>query len=169
MHRAATTAATAFAVTITAEMSDLNVPTCYKHALISPQVEYWRIAIDKELSGLIAFHTWSYVRTCDLPAGSNVMNCHYIFTVKRKADGSIDKFKARLVADGNTKKFRIDYDRIFATVVKSLTICLVLIIAAARDYNLSSIDIRQTYLQAEIKEDLFMRVPPQYTPLHTGG
>ena len=103
----------------------------FKHALNSPQAEYWQIAIDKELSGLLALDTWSYVRTCDLPAGSNVMNCHYIFTVKRKADGSIDKFKARLVADGNTQKYGIDYDRIFATVVKSLTIRLVLIIAAA--------------------------------------
>ena len=80
--------------------------------------------------------------------------------MKRKADGSIDKFKARLVADGNTQKYGIDYDRIFATVVTSLTIRLVLIIAAARDYDLSSLDIRQAYLQAEIKEDLYMRVPP---------
>ena len=132
----------------------------YKHARIYPQAEYWRTAIDKELSGLIALDTWSYVRACDPPAGSNVINCHYIFTVKRKADESIDKFKARLVADGNTQKYGIDYDRIFATLVKSLTIRLVLLIAVARDYNLSSLDIRQTYLQAEIKEDLFMRVPP---------
>ena len=95
LHRAATSAATALAVTITADMGDLNVPKGYKHALNSPQAEYWQIAIDKELSGLLALDTWSYVRTCDLPAGSNVMNCHYIFTVKRKADESIDKFKAR--------------------------------------------------------------------------
>ena len=73
---------------------------------------------------------------------------------------------ARLVADGNTQKYGIDYDKIFATVVKSLTIRLVLIIAAARDYNVSSLDIRQAYLQAEIKEDLYMRVPPGVSP-HT--
>ncbi len=66
--------------------------------------------------------------------------------MKRKADGSINKFKARLVAEGNTQKYGIKYNRIFATVVKSLTIGLVLIIAAARDYNLSSLDIRQAYL-----------------------
>ena len=159
---------TAFAVTITADMSDLHAPKGYKHALISPQAEYWRIAIDKELSGLIAFDTWSYVRACDPPAGSNVINCHYIFTVKRKADESIDKFKARLVADGNTQKYGIDYDRIFATVVKSLTIRLVLIIAATRDYDLSSLDIRQAFFQVEIKEDLLMRVPPGVF-YHTAG
>ena len=47
-----------------------------------------------------------------------------------------------------------------ATVVKALTIRLVLAIAAARDYNLTSLDIRQAYLQATIDEDLYMRAPP---------
>jgi len=74
--------------------------------------------------------------------------------------GSIDKFKARLVADGNTQKHGVDFNRVFATVVKALTIRLVLAIAAARDYNLTSLDIRQAYLQATIDEDLYMRVPP---------
>jgi hypothetical protein len=143
LRGAATSAATAFAVTITADMGDLHMTKGYKHALISPQAEYWSIAIDKKLLGLIALDTWSDVRACDLPAGSIIMSCHYIFTVKRKADGSIDKFKARLVGDGNTQRYSIDYDRIFATVVRSLTIQLVLIIAAARDHNLSFLDIRQ--------------------------
>jgi hypothetical protein len=92
------------------------------------------------------------------------MNCHFVFTVKRKADGSIEKFKARLVADGNTQKFGVDFDRVFATVVKTLTIRLALAIAAARDYNLTSIDIRQAYLQAELKDDLYMRLPPGLPP-----
>ena len=56
--------------------------------------------------------------------------------------------------------FGVDFDRVFATVVKALTIRLVLAIAAARDYNLSSLDIRQAYLQAALDEDLYMRAPP---------
>ena len=71
------------------------------------------------------------------------MHCHLILTVKRKRDGSVDNFKARLVADGNTQKYKVDFDRIFSTVVKTATIRLVLIVAAARDYNLTQIDIRQ--------------------------
>ena len=88
------------------------------------------------------------------------MHCHFVFAIKRKADGSIDKFKARLVADGNTQKHGVDFNRVFATVVKALTIRLVLAIAAVRNYNLTSLDIRQAYLQATIDEDLYMRVPP---------
>ena len=76
--------------------------------------------------------------------------------------------KARLVADGNTQKFGVDYDRIFATVIKSTTIRLVLILAAARDYNLTQIDIRQAYLQAKLHEKLmrsFTCVSRQASPL----
>ena len=55
------------------------------------------------------------------------MFCHYVFTVKRNADGSVEKFKARLVANGNTQKYGIDFDRIFSTVVKACTLRLLLI------------------------------------------
>ena len=77
---------------------------------------------------------------------------------------TIEKFKARLVADGNTQKFWVDFDRIFASVVKTSTIRLILLLAAARDYNLSSIDITMAYLQADLDEDLFMRPPPNVHP-----
>ena len=53
------------------------------------------------------------------PPGSNIMNCHYVFTVTRTSTGAIEKWKCRLVADGNTQKYLIDFDRIFSTVVQS--------------------------------------------------
>jgi hypothetical protein len=150
----------AHAVTITSDLGDVRVPKTYQQALASPHANYWREAINKELAGLIALETWTCMPESDMPPGSNLMHCHFVFAVKRKADGSIEKFKARLVADGNTQKFGVDFDRIFSSVVKTVTIRLVLAIAAARDYNLSSIDVRQAYLQASLNRDLYMRVPP---------
>ena len=95
------------------------------------------------------------------PDGSGpVMRCHYIFSVKRQRDGSLEKFKCRLVADGNTQKYGVDFDRIFSTVVKSTTIRMVFIVAAHRRWHLSAIDIAQAYLQAGLTEDLYMMVPP---------
>lgn len=75
-------------------------------------------------------------------------------------DGSIDKFKARLVADGNSQRFGVDFDRVFSTVAKLSTLRIVFVIAASRDLNLTSIDIRQAYLQATLSEELYMQVPP---------
>ena len=144
----------------TSDLGDIPIPKGYKQAITGPWAEYWQEAIVKELAGLVALRTWDLVLCSSMPAGSNTMHCHFVFDVKRKSNRAVEKFKARLVADGNTQKFGIDFDRIFSTVVKSSTIRLVLIVAAARDYNLSQIDIRQAYLQAELSEDLYMRVPP---------
>lgn len=159
----------AYAVTITAEMGAIKIPKTYRQAMQSEHASYWREAVAKELGGLIELHTWDLVPLASIAAGANVMHSHFIFTVKRKADGSIEKFKARLVADGNTQKHGVDFDRVFSTVVKTLTIRLVLAIAAARDYNLSSIDIRQAYLCAELDGDLYMRVPPGVSPYDSSG
>ena len=134
-----------------ADLGDVVVPKSFKAALQGPHKSYWWDAIMRELNGLIALRTWSTMRTCDLPKGAALMMCHFVFAIKRLASGAIEKFKARLVADGNTQKFGVDFDRVFATVVKTPTIRLVLIIAAAYDYNLTSIDIRQAYLQAELR------------------
>ena len=161
---AALAASSSSNVTITADMGDLRIPKSFRQAKSSPQWEYWKAAIAKELGGLVALNTWDMVLASTMPAGANLMHCHYVFTVKRKKDGSIDKFKARLVADGNTQKFGVDFDRIFAAVVKTTTIRLVLLLAAQRDYNLSSIDITQAYLQADLTGDLFMRLPPDIYP-----
>ena len=150
----------AASIVSTSDYGDIPVPKGYKAAMSGQWASYWREAIDKELAGLIALRTWDLIPITSVPRGSNLMNCHYVFDIKRLRDGTVEKFKARLVADGNSQKYGVDYDRIFATVVKTSTIRLVLIIAAARDFNLTQIDIRQAYLQAELPEKLYMRVPP---------
>ena len=76
----------------------------------------------------------------------------------------IEKFKARLVADGNTQRYGVDFNRIFSTVVKSSTLRLLLSVAAAYDFDLHQVDITQAYLQATVTEDLYMSVPPGVHP-----
>ena len=155
-----TIAAAFSAVTITADLGNIPIPKGYRQATSCEHAAYWIDAINKELGGLLSRGTWTYVRLANLPRGANVMRCHYVFTVKRKSDGSIEKFKARLVADGNTQKYGVDFNRIFSTVVKASTLRLLLVIAAAHDFDLHQIDITQAYLQANVTEDLYMTVPP---------
>jgi hypothetical protein len=63
------------------------------------------------------------------------MNCHLVFSVKRNADGSIDKFKVRVVVNGQTQKHGVDFDRVFSTVVKMSTVRLLLAIACKLSIN----------------------------------
>lgn len=159
----------ALVVTTTADMGDLIIPFSYDQAIASKEREYWQAAIQRELNGLIELGTFEYVRLADVPTGSNIMRCHMVFTVKRLEDGRIDKFKCRLVANGNTQRLGVDFNRIFSTVAKITTLRLVLAISAARGYNLSSIDIRQAYLQATLSEDLYMMMPPSLPEYDTDG
>ena len=162
-----TASSMAYLVRHTAELGDVTVPKSYRHALASPHVEQWREAMAKEIKGLLERGTWSPIRRDQIPSGSNVMSCHFVFEVKRTQTGSIEKWKARLVADGNTQVEGVDYHRIFSTVVKASTIRLALALAAYYDYNLTSIDVRQAYLYADLKEELYMAVPPGL-PRHDG-
>ena len=59
------------------------------------------------------------------------MRNHCIFTVKPKEDGSVDRYKARLVCDGNTQTFGVNFEEIFSTVVKFATFRMALHLAAA--------------------------------------
>lgn len=150
----------ALVVATTSDLGQVLIPRGYKHAKSLPQWPYWRDAINKEYKGLMDINTFEFLRRADVPVHANIMRCHLVFDVKRNSDGSIEKFKARLVADGNTQKYGVDFDRVFSTVAKLSTLRMLLVIAAAEDHNLSSIDIRQAYLQATLREELYMEVPP---------
>ena len=87
-----------------------------------------------------------FVRRSHMPPGTNLMNSHYVFDIKPRPDGSVDKFKARLVADGNTQKYGIDFEQVFATVVRMASIRIVLSVAALYDWGIWQLDIRQAFL-----------------------
>jgi len=70
-------------------------PLTYKEAVSSPDAPFWKEAINNELESILSNHTWELV---DLPPGAKPIGCKWIFKRKLKPDGSIDKFKARLVA-----------------------------------------------------------------------
>ena len=148
------------AIAITTDMGDISIPKGYRAATLSEHAAYWIDAIDRELSGLVENDTWEVVCLTSVPPGSNIMRCHYVFTVKRNADGTVEKFKARLVADGNTQRYGVDFDRVFATVVKASTLRLLLLVATLHDYDLHQVDIRQAYIHAKLTGNLYMYPPP---------
>jgi len=122
--------------------------------------EYWKEAITKEWAGILSNNTLEFVKRRTIPSGANVMNCHFVFDCKPRPDGSVEKFKARLVADGNTQKQGVDFDAVFATVVKLPTVRVALALAAQFRWGLWQWDIQQAFLQATLTDELYMRLPP---------
>ena len=76
-------------------------PQNLKKALISLDAIFWKEAVNDDMKSLISNRTWKLV---DLPSGCKTIGCQWVLRKKWKPDGSIDKFKARLVAKALNKK-----------------------------------------------------------------
>jgi hypothetical protein len=94
--------------------------------------------MDDEYVALMRNKTWRLVSP---QPGHNVIDCKWVFKVKHKADGSVDRHKACLVAKGFKQRLGIDYDDTFSYVVKSATIRLILSLAVSRGWTLQQLDV----------------------------
>ena len=121
----------------------------------------WKAAMDREMSTLEEAGTWSTVLR---PAGKNIVGSKWVFRLKRKADGSIDKYKARLVARGFTQVYGVDYFDTYSPVAKLASFRTILAIAARHDWEIESFDFNGAYLNGELDagEEIYMQAPPGY-------
>ncbi|KAL0404449.1 UNVERIFIED_CONTAM: hypothetical protein Sradi_2085700 [Sesamum radiatum] len=80
---------------------DIDEPATYEEAVTSPNANEWISAMKEEMCSMAKNNIWELV---DLPARRKTIENKWVLKVKRKADGSIDKFEARLVAKGYTQR-----------------------------------------------------------------
>ena len=73
--------------------------------------------------------TWDLV---DLPSGKYVIGCKWVYKIKTRSDGTIDRYKARLVSRGFTQEYVIDYEETFAHVARLSSVRTLIVISAAR-------------------------------------
>jgi hypothetical protein len=94
--------------------------------------------------------------------GTNVIDCRWVYEIKRKSDGTIDRYKARLVAKGFKQRYGVDYEDTFSPVVKLVTICLVLFMAISQGWSLPQLDVHNAFLNGVLEENVYMRQPLGY-------
>lgn len=133
-------------------------PKNFKEAMAS---KVWDNAVNLELGALEENRTWDVV---SLPIGKNVVGCKWIFTIKYNADGTIERYKARLVAQGFTQQEGVDYMDTFSPVAKLTTVKVLLGLAAAKDWTLTQMDVSNAFLHGELDEEIYMSLPQGYTP-----
>ena len=119
----------------------------------------WKEAMDEEMRALLLNHTWNIV---PLPKGKKPVGCRWVYTLKCKADGSLERYKARLVARGYTQTHGIDYQDTFAPVAKRNTIRIIISLAMNLDWPLNQYDIKNAFLHGDLKEEIYMQLPLGY-------
>ncbi|GKD38789.1 zinc finger, CCHC-type containing protein, partial [Tanacetum coccineum] len=131
-------------------------PRTYNEAMQSRDSAFWKEAIDDEIGSIMENNTWVL---SDLPPGCKPLGCKWIFKRKMKVDGTIDKFKARLVIQGFRQKEGIDYFDTYALVARITTIRLLLALAAIHNLVIHQMDVKTAFLNGDLEEEVYMKQP----------
>ena len=111
----------------------------------------------EELDTLSKNHTWDLVT---LPPRKSVVGCKWIYKIKTRSDGSIERYKARFVVKGFTQEHGIDYEETFAPVARISSVRTLLAIAAASKWDIFQMDVKNAFLNGDLSEEVYMQPPP---------
>ncbi|GJW59596.1 zinc finger, CCHC-type containing protein [Tanacetum coccineum] len=131
-------------------------PRTLSEAMASRDVAFWKEAIQSEIDSIMHNNTWELT---DLPSGCKALGCKWILKRKMKVDGSIDKYKARLVIQGFRQKEGIDFYDTYAFVARISTIRLLLALTAIHDLVIHQIDVKTAFLNGNLNEEIYMKQP----------
>jgi len=90
----------------------------------------WHNAMCDEIKALRSNHTWSLV---PFHPSMNVVGSGWVYRIKCRVDGSIERYKAHLVARGFTQQEGINYSETFNPVIKQATVIFIFSIAVSRN------------------------------------
>ena len=131
-------------------------PRNFGEAISGPNREEWKKAIRDELLAHQANNTWSIVPR---PSCGLTLTAKWVFKLKRDADGTIERFKARLVARGFQQREGIDFHETFAPVARSESIRVLFAIAAMKDLHLERFDVSTAFLNGKVDQELLIEPP----------
>jgi type II secretory pathway pseudopilin PulG len=127
-----------------------------RSALAGVEAAEWKVAMKEEMDSLEEQET--YVLT-PLPKGKKLVGVKWVLVKKLKPDGTIAKFKGRLVAKGFSQREGIDFDATYAPVGSYTSARALLALAAAEDMELLQLDVKNAFLHGIIDKEIYIAQP----------
>ncbi len=131
--------------------------TITDQAIQADDSEHWKEATLAEYNTLLQNGTWEIV---DLPPGEKAIGSSWVFRIKRQSDGSIKRYKARIVAPDKTISKCTGLLRVLRQYGRLLLLLLL------RTLNCALVDISATFTNGDLDEYTYMRQPDGF---HEGG
>ncbi|WVZ52786.1 hypothetical protein U9M48_003808, partial [Paspalum notatum var. saurae] len=132
-------------------------PLSFRDAILHPE---WQLAMAEERAALERIGTWDLVLT---PSHVRPITCKWVYKVKTHSDGSLERYRARLVAHGFHQEHGHDYDETFVPVARMTTVRTLLAVAFVRESSISQLDVKNAFLNGELLEEVYMQPPPGYS------
>ncbi|XP_057744896.1 uncharacterized mitochondrial protein AtMg00820-like [Arachis stenosperma] len=134
-----------------------ETPTIVQQALQCP---YWKESMDNEIKALYKYNTWTLI---DPPLNATIVGCKWVFAVKKNQHGEILRYKDRLVAKGFHQIEGIDYEEAYSSVVRPITIRIIITIALTQGWVTRQFDFDNAFLNGKLEDKVFMQQLPGYT------
>ncbi|KAG8731444.1 hypothetical protein FRC10_001725, partial [Ceratobasidium sp. 414] len=131
----------------------------YEDTLTSGDADKWSQARDEEIACFQRFKTFQLV---DLPPGFKPLKSRWVNVAKRNADGIITRHRARLVVKGYGQRTGIDFGEVFANVLRSDLLRILLALATIYDWDMYGLDVKSAFLNGRVEEELYMDQIPGY-------
>lgn len=113
--------------------------------------------MSEELVALDQTGTWDIVQ---LPPRAVPISSKWVFKIKTKSDGSVERYKACLLARGFQQIQGLDYEETFAPVAHMTTIRTMIAVVALHSWTISQMDVKNAFLHGELHEEVYMQPPP---------
>ncbi|PKU86287.1 Retrovirus-related Pol polyprotein from transposon TNT 1-94 [Dendrobium catenatum] len=133
-----------------------QTPNSYAQAIKHP---HWRQAMSEEFHALKKQSMWTLV---SVPDQTPILGCKWTFKTKLLPNGKVERYKARLVAQGYDQQYGVNYTETFSPVAKMTTIRVLLTLALNRNWEIRQLDVSNAFLHGDLAETIYMRQPPGF-------
>jgi len=91
-----------------------------------------------------------------LPKGRKPIICEWVFQIKCKANGGVDRYKARLVVKGFSQICGVDFHETYAHVTKLISIRILLASTTTLDLEIHQMDVKNVFLNGKFQKEVYM-------------